>query len=75
MSTATLESILTRYAIPRDTWKEWKALVKGTRPSKGLLRRLRHVGNYAAALQSILVELSKQVKHKFPPQPSSRKAS
>jgi len=56
-----------------------RALVfDGTRPSKELLRRLRNVGNYAAALQSILVELSKQVKHKFPPKnwkPSSRKAS
>ena len=38
---------------------------------------LHHVGNYMAAFQSILVELSKQVKHKFPPkvgEPSSHRA-
>ena len=68
MSNATLNSILTQHAIPRDTWAEWKALVfKGTRPARNW-RRLRNVGNYAAALQSILIELSKQVKHKFPPE-------
>jgi hypothetical protein len=42
------------------------------------LRRLRNVGNYAAALQSILIELSKQVKHKFPPpgwKPSRNRAA
>jgi hypothetical protein len=76
MSNANLESILTQHAIPRDCWGEWRALVfDGARPSKGLLRRLRNVGNYAAALQSILIELSQQVKHKFPPKPSSRKVS
>ena len=68
MSNATLNSILTQHAIPRGCWGEWRALVfDGTRPSKELLQRLRNVGNYAAALQSILIELSKQVKHKFPP--------
>ena len=78
MTTATLENILVQHAIPRGTWKEWKALVKGTRPSNELLRRLRNVGNYAAALQSILIELSKQVKHKFPPpgwKPSRNRAA
>ena len=76
MSNANLESILTQHAIPRDCWGEWRALVfDGARPRKELRRRLRNVGNYAAALQSILIELSKQVKHRFPPQPSSRKAS
>ncbi len=78
MSNATLNSILTQHAIPRDTWAEWKALVKGTRPSNELLWRLRNVGNYAAALQSILIELSKQVKHKFPPpgwKPSRNRAA
>jgi len=77
MSKATLKTILTRYAIPLAYWPEMRALVfDGARPSKELLRRLRNVGNYAAALQSILIELSKQVKHKFPPQdwqPSLRK--
>ena len=76
MSSTTLDSILTRHAIPLTYWPEMRALVfDGARPSKELLRRLRNVGNYAAALQSILVELSKQVKHKFPPKFSSHKAS
>ena len=76
MSTATLESILTQHAIPRNCWGEWRALVfDGARPRKELRRRLRNVGNHAAALQSILIELSKQVKHRFPPKPSSRKTS
>jgi hypothetical protein len=76
MSSATLESILTQHAIPRNCWGEWRALVfDGARPRKELRRRLRNVGNYAAALQSILIELSKQVKHRFPPKPSSRKTS
>jgi hypothetical protein len=80
MSNATLETILTQHAIPLTYWREMRALVfDGARPSKALLRRLRNVGNYAAALNSILIELSKQVKHKFPPRKwkpsSSRKAS
>ena len=45
-----------------------KALVfDHVRPSKELLTRLRHVANYKAAFDTILAELSKQVKHKFPP--------
>jgi len=76
MSSATLESILTQHAIPLTYWPAMRALVfDGARPRKELRRRLRNVGNYAAALQSILIELSKQVKHRFPPQPSSRKTS
>ncbi|MGA2621980.1 MAG: hypothetical protein ABSF26_30630 [Thermoguttaceae bacterium] len=79
MSNATLESILTQHAIPRNSWGEWRALVfDGTRPSKETLRYLRNIGNYAGALQSILIELSKQVKHKFPPKnwkPSSHRAA
>ncbi len=76
MSSATLEYILTQHAIPLTYWAEMRALVfDGARPSKELLRRLHNVGNYAAALQSILVELSKQVKHRFAPNTSSRKAS
>ncbi len=68
MSHATLDSILTGHAIPSADWPEMRALVfDGARPSAELLRRLRNVGNYAGALQSILIELSKQVKHKFPP--------
>ena len=79
MSNATLESILTQHAIPTAYWPEMRALVfDHARPSKELIRRLNHVGNYMAALNSILATLSAQVKHKFPPKnwkPSSRKAS
>ena len=79
MSNATLESILTQHAIPRNSWGEWQALVfDGTRPSAELLYRLHNVGKYIAAFNSVLAELSKQVKHRFPPknwQPSSRKVS
>ena len=68
MSSATLESILTYHAIPLGYWPELRALVfDGTRPSKGLLRRLRRVAKYRRALDSILTELSKQVRHVFPP--------
>ena len=79
MSNATLESILTQHAIPRHSWEEWQSLVfDGKRPSKELLYRLHNVGKYIAAFNTVLAELSKQVKHKFPPKnwpPSSRKAS
>ena len=79
MSNATLESILTQHAIPLGYWPELRALVfDGTRPSKGLLRRLRRVAKYRRALDSILTELSKQVRHVFPPrdwQPRCRKAN
>jgi hypothetical protein len=68
MSNATLETILTQHAIPLGYWPELRALVfDGTRPSKGLLRRLRRVAKYRRALDSILTELSKQVRHVFPP--------
>ena len=79
MTNATLESILTQHAIPLGYWPEMRALVfDGTRPSKGLLRRLRRVAKYRRALDSILTELSKQVRHVFPPrgwQPRCRKAN
>jgi len=67
MTNATLESILTYHAVPLGYWPELRALVfDGTRPSKGLLRRLRRVAKYQRALDSILTELSKQVRHVFP---------
>jgi hypothetical protein len=80
MSNATLETILTQHAIPLACWPEMRALVfDGARPSSELRRRLRNVSKYAAALQSILIELSKNVKHKFPPKrhckPSSHRAA
>ena len=68
MTTATLESILTQHAIPLADWPELRALVfNGTRPSKGVLRRLCRVAKYRRAIDSILTELSKQVRHVFPP--------
>ncbi len=79
MTTGDLEAILREHNIPAREWGEWSALVfQHIRPSAELIHRLHHVGNYAAALQSILIELSKQVKHKFPPKdwkPARRKAS
>jgi hypothetical protein len=63
-----LELILEQHDIHPDFWPEMKALVfQGTRPGAELLTRLRRVVNYKAALDTILTELSKQVKHKFPP--------
>ena len=68
MNNTTLETILTQHAIPSRDWEAIKELTyNGTRPSNELLYRLRNVGNYAAALQSLLIELSKQVTHRFPP--------
>ncbi len=75
ISDETLESILTQRAIPAAYWPEMRALVfDGTRPSKELVRRLNHVGNYMAALHSILIQLSKEVKFRFPPKHSHRAA-
>ena len=68
MSNANLEGILIAHRIPQSQWEEIKALVfYGNRPSKELRRRLNHVDNYRAALQSILTELSRGFKHLFPP--------
>jgi hypothetical protein len=77
MSNETLESILTATAIPSAYWPEMRELVfDGARPSKELLRRLNHVGNYMTALRFILATLSAQVEFKFPPKnPSSRKSN
>ena len=77
ISDETLESILTANAIPSAHWPEMRSLVfDGIRPSKELVRRLNHVGNYMAALQAVLKELSKQCAFRFPPKgwrPSRRK--
>ena len=68
MTPEKLELILEQHDIPRTFWLQMKALVfDGTRPSRTLLTRLRRVTNYKAALDTILAELSKQVKHRFPP--------
>ena len=68
MTGEKLELILEQHEIHPAFWPEMKALVfDGTRPSKELLTRLRSVANYKAALDTILAELSKQVKFKFPP--------
>ncbi len=80
LTTGDLEAIMREHHIPAREWSQWSALVfQCKRPGPELLYRLHHVGNYMAAFHSILVELSKQVKHKFPPKgrksSSSRKAS
>ena len=80
MTNAKLLTILTRHAIPAAYRPEMRALVfDGIRPSSELLRRLRNVSNYVAALNSILATLSAQCKFKFPPKrnckPSSHRAA
>ena len=68
MTTGDLEAILRQHEIPAREWGEWSALVfQSIRPSKELIHRVHRVPNYIAALKSILIELSKQCKHKFPP--------
>jgi len=68
LTTGDLEAIMRQHDIPAREWGEWSALVfQGIRPSKELIHRVHRVPNYIAALNSILVELSKNVKHKFPP--------
>ncbi len=75
MTSTTLEAILTVHAIPSRDWKAIKELTyNGTRPSNALLQRLRSIASYSAALSSILIELSKGVKHKFPPKNENRPA-
>jgi hypothetical protein len=74
MTTGDLESIMREHHIPALEWGEWSALVfQGKRPGAALLAHLRR-GNRGAALQSILIALSAQVKHKFPPTSATRKA-
>jgi hypothetical protein len=68
MTSEKLELILEQHDIHPKFWPEMKALVfDGRRPSAELKTRLNHVLNYKTALDTILAELSKQVKHKFPP--------
>jgi hypothetical protein len=68
MTNETLELILEQHDIHPTFWSEIKALVfNHVRPSKPLLTRLHHVANYKAAYDAILDELSKGVRHKFPP--------
>ena len=78
MRSRTLERILRKHDVDVRTAPEMRSLVSdGERPSMELVYALNHVGNYMAALQSILIELSKKCKFKFPPKdwkPSRRKA-
>jgi hypothetical protein len=68
VSEATLEAIFDEHDIPAFYHAELKELVYyGKRPASDLLLRLKHVGKYKECLHSILVELSKECKHKFPP--------
>jgi len=75
MSPATLQSILSQHGIGRTYWEAWRAMLSDntSAPTRvELIRWLRNVGNYAGAYNAVLDELSKGVKHKFPP--SMRKA-
>ena len=68
MSPAHIELILEQHGISPEHWPAIKALaLTGNRPATELRTRLLYVQNYKAALDEILAELSKQVKHKFPP--------
>ena len=63
-----LDEILNRHEIPEKFWPEMHRLVEdGVRPCRTLVTRLNRVRNYKAALQEILTELSKPLKHQFPP--------
>ena len=66
MNNKKLQTILTQHSIPLACWPEMRALVfDGARPSIALLRRLHNVSNYAAALQSIVIELSRKSTTSF----------
>ena len=63
-----LNALLKRHKIHPKFWPEMHGLVEeGHRPCKELRTRLHRVSNYKAALNEILAELSKPLKHKFPP--------
>ena len=63
-----LDTILTRLEIPSKFWPEFRAFVEeGKCPSDELMRRMRYVANYTAALNEAVWELSKGLEHKFPP--------
>jgi len=63
-----LDRILKCHEIHPTFWPEFRALVEcGVRPSKELRTRLDHVSNYKAALDEAMAELSKPLRHKFPP--------
>jgi hypothetical protein len=84
MSTATvktdlhqlvLEGILMDSGVPLCHWTEWFDFVYYGVPRSDAARKCK---GSAAALQSILIELSKKCKHKFPPKnwkPSSHRAA
>ena len=51
----------------RSFWTEFRALVQcGTRPGKELRTRLNHVRNYKMALDEVMTELSKPLRHTIP---------
>jgi hypothetical protein len=65
MSDRKLESILAAHRIPAREWPEWRGLVfYGIRPS--FASRVRR-GNRGGAFNSILIELTKKCKFRFPP--------
>jgi hypothetical protein len=76
MSAKRLSAILTQFAIDRELWAAWKALVfYGKRPSKvlsdELTYRFYNHPNYRKCLKAILTEVSeayyKAMGIRFPP--------
>ena len=74
MSNATLtagdlETILREHRIPEGEWPEWAALVYDhQRPPESLRVRMWGRGKRGDAFKHILTALSRNCKHKFPPQ-------
>ena len=78
VSNATLEAILRKHTIATRDWPAMQALVHNGAPQQGVGLSLEPCRQLQGALRSILIELSKKVKYKFPPRDwklSSRKAS
>jgi hypothetical protein len=68
MTGEKLELILAQHDIHPAFWPEMKVFVfDRKRPRRELFTLIRFDPKYKDALDAILVELSKQVKHKFPP--------
>ncbi len=63
-----LEETFRQHGIDRQDWEECKRLViYGASINPELKHRLNHIGNYKVWLGTILAELSKGIKHRFPP--------
>ena len=73
MSPATLQSILSQHGFPRTCWEAWRYALQHVRSDTGgvnaMVAKRRQL---CWSFNAVLDELSKGVKHKFPP--SMRKA-